>query len=228
MQFTQEMELQLVELLRDYGLGARFLFSEISASVLEEMQTLDFAGVEIHILEPSELLQYAHTEKIPLDESFDTIFCGDILERVQNMEKFLQNARSHLRGNGKLIFVLHEADPQRIQQAIPMLKRYFEEISIVQMESAYLVKMGKYYLKEKTAWLRSSFSPELRNQIVILLRRIENDIDRSTNCRQLIELCERYRVSKEYLDVFICDTMLDPARVRDILWTVGGVHENEP
>ena len=64
MQFTQEMELQLVELLRDYGLGARFLFSEISASVLEEMQTLDFAGVEIHILEPSELLQYAHTEKI--------------------------------------------------------------------------------------------------------------------------------------------------------------------
>jgi len=83
--------------------------------------------------------------------------------------------------------------------------------------SYWLLKAGKYNLNEKTSWLRSFFLPEVRQELAYILRRIENDIDRSYNCQQLWQLCEQYEITAEYLIPFIQNTMLKPKQVLKFL-----------
>lgn len=61
-----------------------------------------------------------------------------------------------------------------------------------------------------TLWLQQSFTPEIRQQLVYLLRRIETGIDVTRNCNSLWQLCENYSVTAEYLLPLIDNTMLYP------------------
>ena len=61
--------------------------------------------------------------------------------------------------------------------------------------------------------LKRKFTPQLRRDMVYLLRRIENDIAPQENTRVLLRMCACYGVSMEYLARLAENTMVRPKRV---------------
>ena len=82
-------------------------------------------------------------------------------------------------------------------------------------------------LQDFTLALRQSYTPELRQIMVCLLRRIETGIDIEENCHQFWKLCGTYEVTAEYLLPLIENTMLQPKMVLQRLseHTDGGLQD---
>ena len=62
-------------------------------------------------------------------------------------------------------------------------------------------------------YLKSQFSAELRQELVYLLRRIENDIAVDVNTRELLQLCTAQGVSMDYLAKLAENTMVSAPKV---------------
>lgn len=67
--------------------------------------------------------------------------------------------------------------------------------------------------RNQTLWLQKSFTPEIRQQLAYLLRRIETGIDIQANACAVWELCAAQQITAEYLLPFIQNAMLHPQLV---------------
>lgn len=213
--FTTELNQILCSHMRDYGSKAKFLFTEVSPELLGLLRTSEFAGTISYVLDASEKCYFEKTGEIPLPETFDYIFMEALLQRTINKSALLDNVRQHLRGNGKLLGIECTENLYGLQETAAALKQYYEDVHFFQIpqNKIYVYKAAKYFLSEKTSWLRSFFSPDIRMNLVWLLRRVENDIDLEGNCQAVLMMCEQYNIPDDYLQCLVNETMLNAEKV---------------
>lgn len=218
--FQVKLSDSLCQCLRDYGPNPRFLFYEIPDPLLQRLQEKDFAGAEFVLLDKTERDRWRKTRRLPINGSFDYIFLSEMTCNFESLQVLSEDARKHLRGNGKLLGILPVMDGNSLQKISVLLKQSYEVLKIVDFGSTsyYLFKADKYFLHEHTSWLRSFFSPEVRRQLVWGLRRIENDIDIERNIQDVLRLCKQQQITAEYLCCLMNDTLLDKKKVCRILW----------
>ena len=105
-------------------------------------------GIDIKKKEIQELkkmgydVRYGNAEDFRLDENFDTIVAGELIEHLSNPGKFLDACRNHLKEEGKLI--LTTPNPFWIEYSIRKIFR-----------------MGLYVNPEHTAWYDESVLTQL-------------------------------------------------------------------
>lgn len=75
----------------------------------------------------------------------------------------------------------------------------------------WFVKAAK--LDQTMVRLQSCFTKEVRQFMVFLLRRIENNIEMEKNCEQLCKICATESVSGEFLIALVENSMLKPEKV---------------
>lgn len=85
--------------------------------------------------------------------------------------------------------------------------------------SFWLIRAVKYSLDEETVWLRRRYTPQVRDRLACLLRRIETGIEIEQNGHDLLVLCLENGIGQEYLRRFIRNSMVNP----QVVWhRIGG------
>lgn len=105
--------------------------------------------------------------------------------------------------------VCQSAAPHELLQ---MLETAGAENEQDDLETEYWI-MRASRQRNQTLWLQQFFTPEIRQQLVYLLRRIETNIDAETNSQEVWRICAEQEITAEYLLPFIQNTMLHPELV---------------
>ena len=67
-------------------------------------------------------------------------------------------------------------------------------------------------INRKASFLRKSFTEPIRENIVFLLRRIENEIDSDENCRKLYQFCQTQMIAHSYVVDLAYNALIHPAK----------------
>ncbi len=78
---------------------------------------------------------------------------------------------------------------------------------------------------EKVKFLRSCFDARIREKLVFLLRRIENDIDSAENVKEILEVCKNNTIAEPYIAALIESAIASPEKV--IVTLAVQLYENE-
>jgi len=68
-------------------------------------------------------------------------------------------------------------------------------------------------IDKKAKRLRASFEPEVREKLVFLLRRIENDINSTENAKEIFSICEIHTINENYIIDLIESALSMPEKV---------------
>ncbi len=98
-----------------------------------------------------------------------------------------------------------DASEEDIQKAEEWRNFGFEDYSQDLITEIWLVSAGRF--KASTAALKSCFTPEIRQQLVNILRRIEYGIDEGENFEALWKLCFEQNIFPEYLADFMAEVI---------------------
>lgn len=67
-------------------------------------------------------------------------------------------------------------------------------------------------INRKASFLRKSFTETIRENMVFLLRRIENEIESDENCKKLYQLCQMKTVAHSYIVDLAYNALIHPAK----------------
>lgn len=142
--------------------------------------------------------------------------------RKDQLERVEINKRQQLFSLPELAHLFEQAKCREIQFS-PLIESAPDEVLLLLQRGGYnnenreleTLNWGVCASKvnKKALILRKQFRPQMRETMVFLLRRIENEISITNNCSNLWEICEKWQVTNSYLVKMIDNTMIYPDKV---------------
>ena len=226
-------DLKAAELILQQFLGAQVTV------VLDPSAELIREPLPVRILQ----MDFTH-ERLPFEEeSFDYIIADRCLEKMSNKQDFafamffwlkqtgcLLTSVSGLTGlNGRLKGFGPDQDILDIRRLLTI--SFYKEIEIVDVNQSSSLRpsifktadnerlwiVRAYRSTPQTAVLKQFFTPEIRRQLAVFLRRVAYDVDRTQSCHHVWRICDQYKISLLYVVAFVQNAMLNPLAVLTFL-----------
>lgn len=154
-----------------------------------------------------------------LEGEFICIMTGNVLDLISDKVRFFSVLRQHLSSEGALTAMSSCGD---CEELTALLKQAgFHDVCFDKVSGKCLLFRAQIPY-QKTILLQQQLTTEVRHTLLYLLRRVETGIDTERNIQALWALCEKEKISADYLLPFIENTMIKPQRVLRLLAGTAG------
>lgn len=148
------------------------------------------------------------------EKKFTCILAGQSIDQVDNPAGLLFTLKSYLATMGILIVSSKKYTAGQLIQSFS--EAGFKDICVVEAQNDMYIVRGALY-KLVTMQLRQQYTAEVRHDLMRLVRRIEADIEIPVTCHKVWKLCDKNKISREYLVRFVENTTIEPKRILNIL-----------
>jgi 2-polyprenyl-3-methyl-5-hydroxy-6-metoxy-1,4-benzoquinol methylase len=157
---------------KKYSSTGLHLFLKEHASELLGID-IDKKGVEQMRQEGFNVIE-ANAEDMNLGKKFDCIIAGELIEHLSNPGLFIENARNHLKDQGRLIITT--ANAFGIVNFFRILRKkgikvhadhtcWYDPVTLTQLLSRYSFKPEHIYFSNRTRWYLKKYFYKLKYQL---------------------------------------------------------------
>lgn len=203
-----EYEQRAVELLSEKHIGRMLLFRPSD----ELFTGLVNAGAICESLTVDDANRIAVGQDM-LDGEYICMLIGNLPDISSNPVELLTCLQQHLNFDGAIVAVSEKYSAEEITEMIKQAK--FRDVCFCKDAKSLVYRVQK--MMSKTIMLQQHFTAEIRHALLYLLRRVETGIDTEKNIQAIWALCEKEKITADFLLPFIENTMIKPKKVLTLL-----------